>query len=82
MAYRGALAVCLVVAGSAFSIVSLASAEEPSEKPTAPKQIDQTPPLVPIPNARVSETGLLVGGQPTAEHLRAIQQAGYRMVVY
>lgn len=57
------------------------SAESPPDAPTAPKQIDQTPPLVPIPNARVSPAGLLVGGQPTAEHLQAIQEAGYRMVV-
>lgn len=38
-----------------------ARADRSPEKPTAPKNIDQTPPLVPILNARVSEEGLLVG---------------------
>ena len=81
MAHRGLQIVGLVVAGGMLSIAPVAGADSRPEKPTAPKQIDQTPPLVPIPNARVSESGLLVGGQPTTEHLRAIQQAGYRMVV-
>jgi len=58
-----------------------ATADAPPTKPTAPKQIDQTPPLVPIPNARVSDQGLLVGGQPSLKQLEAIQQAGYRTVV-
>ncbi len=58
-----------------------AGADRPAPQPEAPAQIDQTPPLVPIPNARVSERGLLVGGQPTAEQLKAIQQAGYRLVI-
>lgn len=63
------------------STASLAFAERGPDEPSTPKNIDQTPPLIPIPNARVSEAGLLVGGQPTAEHLRAIQEAGYRTVV-
>ncbi len=58
-----------------------ARADRSPEKPTAPKNIDQTPPLVPILNARVSEEGLLVGGQPTLDQLREIQEAGYRLVV-
>ena len=58
-----------------------AFADRPRDKPNVPQQIDPTPPLVPIPNARVSERGLLVGGQPTADHLRAIQAAGYHLVV-
>jgi len=58
-----------------------ASAEPPPRKPAAPKNIDQTPPLIPIPNARVTETGLLVGGQPSREQLEAIHFAGYRTVV-
>jgi protein tyrosine phosphatase (PTP) superfamily phosphohydrolase (DUF442 family) len=74
-------ALCLSLAIALLSAASVSQAEASPEKPTAPKQIDPTPPLVPIPNARVSEEGLLVGGQPTAEHFRAIQQAGYRMVV-
>ena len=60
---------------------SLAMADQESPKPSAPKQIDQTPPLVPIPNARVSDQGLLVGGQPSLGQLEAIQQAGYRTVI-
>jgi protein tyrosine phosphatase (PTP) superfamily phosphohydrolase (DUF442 family) len=64
-----------------LSVEPVAHAAPSPEKPAAPKNIDQTPPLVPIPNARVSEEGLLVGGQPTPEQLRAIHEAGYRMVV-
>ncbi|MBW1757180.1 MAG: hypothetical protein JRJ80_13540, partial [Deltaproteobacteria bacterium] len=41
----------------------------------------ETPPLVPIPNARVTKTGLLIGGQPSAEQLKAIGEAGYRTVI-
>jgi protein tyrosine phosphatase (PTP) superfamily phosphohydrolase (DUF442 family) len=73
--------VYLALAVGVLSTRPIAYAERSPEEPTAPKNIDQTPPLVPIPNARVSEEGLLVGGQPTPEHLRAIQEAGYRMVV-
>lgn len=66
----------------AASVDSLsATADGPAAPPATPKQIDQTPPLVPIPNARVSEKGLLVGGQPTPDQLEAIQEAGYRLVV-
>jgi protein tyrosine phosphatase (PTP) superfamily phosphohydrolase (DUF442 family) len=70
--------VCLA---AALAMAGLARADEAPERPTAPKNVDQTPPLVPIPNARVSPAGLLVGGQPTREHLKAIQQAGYRTVI-
>lgn len=73
--------VCLALALGWLSAQPAAHAKPPPENPAGPKQIDQTPPLVPIPNARVSEEGLLVGGQPTAAQLRAIQEAGYRMVV-
>lgn len=58
-----------------------AFAEGAPAKPTAPKNIDQTPPLVPIPGARVSATGLLVGGQPSPAQWKAIQEAGYRTVI-
>lgn len=70
--------VCLA---AAFAMAGFARADEAQEKPTAPKNVDQTPPLVPIPNARVSPAGLLVGGQPTREHFKAIQEAGYRTVI-
>ncbi len=61
--------------------VSMATAKPPPTEPRAPKQIDQTPPLVPIPNAHVSDQGLLVGGQPTLQQLELIQQAGYLTVI-
>lgn len=81
MTRRPLPAVCLALVLGWLSTNPVALAKPAPEKPAAPKQIDQTPPLVPIPNARVSEEGLLVGGQPTAEQIRAIQEAGYRMVV-
>jgi uncharacterized protein (TIGR01244 family) len=49
--------------------------------PDAPAQVDSTPPLVPIPNARVTPSGLLVGGQPSPSQLKEIQEAGYRTVI-
>ena len=58
-----------------------ASADRAPEQPNTPKNIDQTPPLVPIPNARVTKNGLLVGGQPSREQLKAIEEAGYRTVI-
>ncbi len=69
----------LVVA--ALGTLSTAGADAPPEKPGAPKQIDPTPPLVPIPNAKVTQDGLLIGGQPSREQLRAIHEAGYLTVV-
>lgn len=72
---------CFSLAAGLMSTAPIAHADPSPEKPTAPTQISQTPPLVPIPNARLSEDGLLVGGQPSPQHFRAIQQAGYRMVV-
>ncbi len=72
---------CLVLAGGMLAVPPYAIADRPPDKPTAPKNIDETPPLIPIPNARVTKTGLLVGGQPSPEQLKAIQEAGYRMVV-
>ena len=72
---------CLLLAIGFACAKPVAWADRSPEKPSAPKNIDQTPPLIPIPNARVSDKGLLVGGQPTPEQLREIQEAGYRMVV-
>lgn len=72
---------------SLFGVCSLVShvhadrAPEAPKGPETPKNIDQSPPLVPIPNARVSEDGLLVGGQPTPEQIKAIHHAGYRTVI-
>jgi uncharacterized protein (TIGR01244 family) len=83
MKQRGAwlTAFCLVLAGGMLAVPPYAMAERSPDKPSAPKSIDETPPLIPIPNARVTKTGLLVGGQPSPEHLKAIQEAGYRTVV-
>jgi protein tyrosine phosphatase (PTP) superfamily phosphohydrolase (DUF442 family) len=72
--------VLLAVLGSPAALPH-AGAQGTPEKPTAPSQIDPTPPLVPIPNARVTQSGLLVGGQPSQTQLKAIQEAGYRTVV-
>jgi len=74
-------AFCLVLAGGMLAVPPYATAERSPDKPSAPKNIDETPPLIPIPNARVTKTGLLVGGQPSTEQLKAIQEAGYRTVV-
>jgi len=71
----------LVLAGGILAVPPYAIAERSPEKPSAPKNIDETPPLIPIPNARVTTTGLLIGGQPSPEQLKAIHEAGYRMVV-
>lgn len=37
--------------------------------------------LIPIPNARLTDRALLIGGQPSPEHLKAIAAAGYRTVI-
>ena len=71
-----ALTVCI----AASSAGAKRGTEKPSE-PRAPTQTDEAPPLVPIPGAHVTQTGLLVGGQPTPKQLEAIQRAGYRTVV-
>jgi uncharacterized protein (TIGR01244 family) len=84
MWHRAIPVVCLVLAGGilgALPVVPLAAADRSPDKPSAPKNIDETPPLVPILNARVTTTGLLIGGQPTPEQLKAIHEAGYRMIV-
>lgn len=47
----------------------------------AAKDKDRTPPKVAIAGARVTNTGLLVGGAPSDAQLREIQEAGYRTVV-
>ncbi len=66
---------------AAWSNAPSAKADTEVDKPAAPRQIDETPPLIPIPGARVTKTGLLVGGQPSPEQLRAIHRAGYRTVI-
>ena len=71
----------LALAVGTLSSLPLASAERPDEPPSLPKQIDSKPPLVPIPNARVTEDGLLIGGQPTPAQLKAIRDAGYQTVI-
>jgi len=81
MLQRAIPVICLVLAAGAIGPMPEAAADRSQEKPSAPKNIDETPPLVPIPNARVTKTGLLIGGQPTPEQLKAIHQAGYRTIV-
>ncbi|MBW1906747.1 MAG: hypothetical protein JRJ24_15870 [Deltaproteobacteria bacterium] len=83
MLHREIPIACLVLACAILGVpprLPVAAAEAPA-KPSAPKNIDETPPLVPIPNARVTKTGLLIGGQPSAEQLKAIGEAGYRTVI-
>jgi len=72
---------CLLAVVAVLSVEPVATADTKVDKPAAPEQIDETPPLIPIPDAHVTKTGLLVGGQPTAEQLKAIRRAGYRTVV-
>lgn len=79
--FRAFLFVCLAIMGGAMLLPPPGHADESPAKPSTPKNIDATPPLVPIPNARVTKEGLLIGGQPTPEQLLSIQEAGYRMVV-
>jgi protein tyrosine phosphatase (PTP) superfamily phosphohydrolase (DUF442 family) len=73
--------VCVAAMVTAGAVERHAFADRAPSKPSAPKNIDATPPLIPIPGARVSETGLLVGGQPSPEQLKEIAQAGYRTVI-
>jgi uncharacterized protein (TIGR01244 family) len=73
--------VFLALAMGMVGMPSRADADRSPVKGTGPKNIDQTPPLVPIPDARVTPDGLLIGGQPSPEQIAAIQEAGYRTVV-
>jgi len=81
MLHRAILVTCFVLAGSWAGLPLQATAERPADKPSAPKNIDATPPLIPIPNARVTKTGLLIGGQPAPGQWKTIQEAGYRTVI-
>ena len=81
MVHRAFPIVGLTLAIGILGPESPAVANDTPEKPNAPKQIDPTPPLVPIPNAKVTPDGLLIGGQPSPEQLKAIQEAGYHTVV-
>jgi uncharacterized protein (TIGR01244 family) len=72
---------CLLAVIAVARIGPTATADTKVDKPAAPKQIDETPPVIPIPDAHVTTTGLLVGGQPTPAQLEAIHRAGYRTVV-
>jgi len=84
MLHRAILVFCLLLGGGMLDVPPLlpgAAADGSPEKPSSPKNIDETPPLIPIPNARVTKTGLLIGGQPSPEQLKAIHQAGYRTIV-
>ncbi|MDH3726928.1 MAG: sulfur transferase domain-containing protein [Myxococcales bacterium] len=73
--------ICVLTVVAGWPIGPVAIADKGNNKPAAPEQIDETPPLIPIPGAHVTKTGLLVGGQPAPEQLKAIHRAGYRTVV-
>ena len=62
----------LLVSGALIADLPTAFADGSPEKPSAP---------VPIPNARVTKTGLLIGGQPSLDQLKAIREAGYHTVI-
>ncbi|HSN83901.1 MAG TPA: sulfur transferase domain-containing protein [Polyangiales bacterium] len=81
MLHRASFIVLVSTTVAGLVLAPGAEAEGPTEKPAAPQQIDTTPPLVPIPNAKVTQGGLLVGGQPSGAQLKAIQEAGYRTVI-
>jgi uncharacterized protein (TIGR01244 family) len=84
MLHRALTVCCLILVGGVVGVPPLlsgAAAERSPVTPSAPKNIDETPPLIPIPNARVTRTGLLIGGQPTPQQLKAIHEAGYRTIV-
>lgn len=81
MLQRAIPLISLLFALTSFGMPGDATAERSPAKPSAPKNIDATPPLVPIPNARVTKTGLLIGGQPSSDQLKAIREAGYRTVI-
>lgn len=81
MLHRALRIVFLALTIALLGAQPAALADSSPTKPSGPRDIDQTPPLVPIPNAHVSAAGLLVGGQPSMKQLEAIHQAGYRTVV-
>lgn len=81
MRHRALSITCLFAVVAVLPVGPVATADTKLDKPAGPKQIDETPPIVPIPDAHVTKTGLLVGGQPTAAQLEAIHRAGYRTVI-
>jgi len=81
MSQRTIFLSCFLMTALSLGMIARASADAPPSKPSTPRDIDQTPVLVPIPNARVTASGLLIGGQPSPEQLKAIAEAGYRTVV-
>jgi len=84
MLNRAFVIICMFLIGGMAGTLPLqprSAADRAPGEPKAPKNIDQTPPLVPIQNARVTKSGLLVGGQPSPEQLKAMQAAGYRTIV-
>ncbi|MCG8455077.1 MAG: sulfur transferase domain-containing protein [Holophagales bacterium] len=66
----------LVLAALLLFPASAALAERP-----AAVSGTEAPAKIGIPNARMPVEGVLTGGQPTAEHLRAAAAAGYATVV-
>lgn len=73
---------CCTVATAVFLCLFLltdAGAEAPLQ-PGVPR-VSETVPLIPLPNAREPAPGLLTGGQPTDEQLRAAAAAGYKTII-
>lgn len=81
MLHRVIPVIGLILSLGMLGVPPHAAADRSPDKPSAPKNIDETPPLIPIPNARVTKTGLLIGGQPSPAQLKLIHDAGYRTVV-
>ncbi len=68
---------CLLLA---LIVAACGTAPETAAEPAAASEPVPAA-MIEIPNAKIHETYLLVGGQPTVEHLRAASEAGYKSIV-
>lgn len=80
LALRHAPVPVLFAALAACGPAGPADVTVPPETPTAAETVADAP-LVPIRNARTPLPGVLTGGQPTEEQLRAAAEAGYTAVI-
>jgi len=65
-------------------VASCAPAGSPPAAPAGgdtPAAAAHSTELLPIPNARIPEAGVLSGGQPTPEQIEAASKAGFRTVI-
>ena len=82
-------ALCLCACATPRGEAPAASAPAPAASPApqsetnaqSPSDSQQQAPLIEITNARQPLPGMLTGGQPTAEQLRAAKSAGYSTVI-